>query len=387
MREYEDYPHLLFRRHWQVSAEVHYQLGECDGIIRAISLTPILPEHYGALLRLSLTKGAQATTAIEGNTLTEEEIVRIAEGEQLTKSKEYQAIEVKNILDAFNALLQEAFDGHGDHLITPELLRRFHWMIGQNLGEHLDAIPGQFRTDRRFVGRYLSPPPEIVPEMVRRLCDWLRSEFHFQAGQTFSEAVLQAIVTHVYIEWIHPFGDGNGRTGRLVEFYLLLRAGTPDIASHILSNHYNLTRAEYFRHFEHARQSRDLSAFISYAVQGFRDGLLNTLEQIQGSQFEITWRKLVYDKFADRRLTNRVMFNRQRALMLGMPKKLLTIREIMAASPPIEAMYESVTERTARRDLEALLEMGLVLKEGERWQPNVSLLRTHLARRRTTASG
>jgi len=41
---------------------------------------------------------------------------------------------------------------------------------------------------------------------------------------------------------IHPFGDSNGRTARLIEFYILLRAGLPDMVSHILSNHYNDTR-------------------------------------------------------------------------------------------------------------------------------------------------
>ena len=57
---------------------------------------------------------------------------------------------------------------------------------------------------------------------------WLPQEFGFAANQqqTFLvDAVVQAIVTHVYLEWIHPFGDGNGRTGRLLEFYILLRWG------------------------------------------------------------------------------------------------------------------------------------------------------------------
>ncbi|NJN71060.1 MAG: hypothetical protein HC801_12855, partial [Nitrospira sp.] len=81
-----------------------------------------------------------------------------------------------------------------------------------------------------------------------RFCEWLKKEFCFDSGsQSFEDAVIQAIVTHVYLEWIHPFGDGNGRTGRLLEFYILLRAGNPDISSHILSNFYNETRAEYYR--------------------------------------------------------------------------------------------------------------------------------------------
>lgn len=68
-------------------------------------------------------------------------------------------------------------------------------------------------------GPYRCPDPRDVVELVSRLCDWLRREFAYSSGnQTFADAVVQAIVTHVYIEWIHPFGDGNGRTGRLLEF-------------------------------------------------------------------------------------------------------------------------------------------------------------------------
>ena len=146
-------------------------------------------------------------------------------------------------------------------------------MIGRDLGEHFEAIPGRFAERPRFVLTYRAPDHQDVVELVQRLCVWLADEFHFPDGtQSFSDAVVQAIVTHVYIEWIHPFSDGNGRTGRLVEFYLLLRAGNPDIASHILSNFYNETRGEYYRQLDRAGKTGDLSAFIAYAVQGLRDG-------------------------------------------------------------------------------------------------------------------
>jgi Fic family protein len=82
------------------------------------------------------------------------------------------------------------------------------------------------------------------------------------------------------MEFIHPFGDGNGRTGRLIEFYILLRSGAPIITSHILSNFYNETRPEYYRQFENARKKKDLTEFLQYAVLGYRDGLLQTFDVV-----------------------------------------------------------------------------------------------------------
>ena len=114
--------------------------------------------------------------------------------------------------------------------VSPGLIRDFHGQVGRELGEHLDAVPGQLRTDERAVGPYRCPRAEDVPALLDLLCDWLREEFAQCDGPgAFTSAVVQAIVAHVYIEWIHPFGDDNGRTGRLLEFYLLLRAGNPAV--------------------------------------------------------------------------------------------------------------------------------------------------------------
>src|SRR5680860_1671286 len=382
-----EYPHILFRRQWDLLPNTMFELGQCDAIIEAISGTPILPEYHENLLEISLTKGAQATTAIEGNTLSLDEVRRVSAGEPLAPSKEYQEIEVRNIVDGFNTILSEAVtDGKGD-LISPGLIRRFHQMIGKGLGAHFDAIPGQFRNDRRVVGPYLTPDPKDVPQLLDQLCEWIKGEFRYNAGQTMAEAIVQAIVTHVYIEWIHPFGDGNGRTGRLVEFYILIRAGSPDIASHILSNHYNETRPEYYRLLQRANQERDLTCFLEYAVQGFRDGLLNTLRTVQRSQAAMSWQELIHDRFADRKMTNKNSFVRQRALMLELPPTPVALKAIKRIHPTIEVLYSQVTERTVRRDLEALEEMDLVVHEAEGWRAKMELLGSSLAGRRKRAMG
>jgi Fic family protein len=377
------YPHLLFRRHWEVSPKAQYELGQCHAIVQAICETPIRPEYHARLLRVSLIKGAQATTAIEGNTLSEEEIGRIVDGESLAPSKEYQEIEVRNILEAMNELLREVADDSRAELITPTLIRRFHQLIGKDLGDHLDAVPGQFRTDARRVGNYRCPDHEDVAELVGLLSDWLKEQFRYGKGaQTYAEAVIQAIVTHVYIEWIHPFGDGNGRTGRLLEFYVLLRAGVPDVASHILSNFYNQTRPEYYRQIERATQARDLSEFISYAVEGLRDGLLATLRTIQESQFETAWRGFVHDKFAERTYTKRTVFKRRRELMLAVPLgSAVTLEDLAILTPTLARTYAKYTERTLRRDVDILIEMDLLREAKDGYVANSRILRLQMARR------
>ena len=103
----DSHKHLTFRKHWEITGNCLYQLGECDALVQTVSNIPLKPEDRDRLLRVALIKGAQATTAIEGNTLSEEEIEKIQEGWKLPPSKEYLETEVKNILDAFNTLLNE----------------------------------------------------------------------------------------------------------------------------------------------------------------------------------------------------------------------------------------------------------------------------------------
>lgn len=373
----DKYTYIQFRKHWEIRGDCAYQLGECSALVKAISNIPLKPEYRRKLLQVSLIKGAQATTAIEGNTLTEEEIEKIQEGWKLPASREYQEIEVKNVIDALNNLLEEIIIHTKTRIISPETVKTFHQMIGKNLGKHLDAIPGQFRSDNRYVGPYRPPDHSYVPGLMQKLCEWIRKEFHFEQGQNFSTAVIQAIVTHVYLEWIHPFGDGNGRTGRLLEFYILLRAGLPNIVSHVLSNFYNNTRSEYYFQLKQAKKKNDLTFFIEYAVQGFRDGLSENLKIIQESQFSIFWHNYIHETFADIKYTKKEAFKRKRELILQVPTdKCLTIDELTVITPEIAKKYARVTKTTISRDLKELCDINLLKKEGRKFRANIELLKT-----------
>ena len=240
-----------------------------------------------------------------------------------------------------------------------------------------------------MVGPYRCPRAEDVPALLDLLCDWLQAELAQRDGPAaFTSAVVEAIVAHVYIEWIHSFGDGNGRTGRLLEFYLLLRAGNPDVASHILSNFYNLTRAEYYRQLDRARRTRDLTAFIAYAVQGYRDGLLETLGRIQELQLETAWRVLVHDRFAKRPYRKKNVFKRQRELMLNVPlHDAVSLDELPTRTIHLARAYAALTEKTLVRDVQVLVELDLIVRDPEsrHYLANLDLLRRRMPRRRAPA--
>src|SRR5207249_2666730 len=159
------------------------------------------------------------------------------------------------------------------------------------------VVPGSIRRHRVTVGRYLAPPPEDCENLILRLCEWIEgADFRPASGRNdLVVAMIRAMVFHIYLAWIHPFGDGNGRTARLIEFQILVGSGcVPAPAAHLLSNHYNLTREAYYRELDRASGTRDVVPFIRYAVQGFLDGLREQIARVAKQLLAVTWENYVH---------------------------------------------------------------------------------------------
>ncbi|MDL2269070.1 Fic family protein [Desulfosarcina sp. OttesenSCG-928-A07] len=375
------HPHISFHQNWAVTPEIQYQIGECDAMCRTIAHSPMRKKDIEKLLQVSLIKGAHATTAIEGNTLSEEDIENIInKHKQLPPSRQYQQTEVENVINTLNDILNDVVHKKADSPLTPHLIQNFHQHIMRNLGQHADTIPGKWREDERVVGPYRAPNHQVVPELMEKLCRWIKDEFGYPKP-SFASALIAAIVAHVYIEWIHPFGDGNGRTGRMVEFYILLRQGLPSVASHILSNYYNLTRTEYYRQLNETRKNRDLTGFIAYAVQGFRDGLMDELEAIQKGQLKTFWRNHVYDTLSDRTYGKKNQFKRQREVALCAPFEGEFTMDDAIMKTPLEIIrdYTRLSDATKRRDFKELVKMGIFKEAGNnKYAVNSDVLLTYL---------
>jgi Fic family protein len=191
-------------------------------------------------------------------------------------------------------------------------------------------------------------------------------------------AIVKAIMAHLYVAWIHPFGDGNGRTARLMELRILLEAGVPTPATHLLSNHYNQTRTEYYRQLRQAsRNPEGVVSFLGYALQGFVDGLREQLETIRAQQFTDRWEQYVYEQFGR---TNSPARLRQRQLVLELSKfdEPLAKTVLRTLSPGLLELYQGKTEKTLTRDVNAIVEMGLVRSEAKGYVANRHVIEAFL---------
>ncbi|MCX5860591.1 MAG: Fic family protein [Deltaproteobacteria bacterium] len=338
-------------------------LGECQSKCEHIKDAPILPDTKRQLFRLYLAKGVLATTAIEGNTLTEEEVIEHLEGKlRLPPSREYQAREIDNIVRACNEVLDVIKRGLTPHLDV-ERIKTLNREVLQDLTVADHVTPGELRKVSVGVSRYRAAPAADCEYLLERLCDWLNGPgFDSPPDMKIVYAIIKAALAHLYIAWIHPFGDGNGRTARLIEFSTLISSGVSATAAHLLSNHYNHTRPQYYVELERASQSKgDIIPFLVYAVRGLLDGLREQVATIQKQQWKVVWRDFVHTSIKGK---SSPFKERKQKLVFAISneKEPMPVRQI-AELPQLVREYRNPGSSTLKHDIDELVKEGLLVRD------------------------
>ncbi len=366
MREYErTHPWIDFRatdvndiqpRHWMLVGEAR---SKCEHLAGA----PLKPDVAKQLYQVTLVKGALATTAIEGNTLTEDQARGILDGSyKAPPSRQYQEQEVRNLLEALQGLHNRIVSGESIELTSASICD-FNEQILKETQLPPGVVPGKIRTESVVVGHYRAAPAEDVEYLLDQLVEWLNGPTFVNDDPEIQFALIlaKAVYAHLYLAWIHPFGDGNGRTARLVEFAILAGCGhVPVPAAHLLSNHYNLTRDRYYLELDLAsKPGHSTLGFLSYAIEGFIDGIREAIAMVRYQQIQVAWVNYVHERFT--LLPNTNASARQRSLVLAMPMGTAVPRDdLEGLTPKIAKLYAGAGPRVLSRDLNRLGKLGLI---------------------------
>src|ERR1700730_2080642 len=170
-------------------------LGEAQSKCEHLAGIPLQPDTAKALHKVYLAKGVLATTAIEGNTLSEEEVLQLLDNKELKlpPSREYQKREINNIVTAFNSMLEPIERGEITPLF-PAIICKFNSQILKDLETGEGVMPGEIRRDGRVVGRYRCPPAEDCSYLLTRFCNWINSsEFQPEKNQGIVCGIIKEI--------------------------------------------------------------------------------------------------------------------------------------------------------------------------------------------------
>lgn len=202
---------------------------------------------------------AIASSTIEGTIASPEELIRYQLG---IKPERQQVVEVGNYQEALRAgvtLLR-------DRPINLNLILRLHEILLS--GVRGQSAAGQWKQYQNHVGWdtktnspvYTPPPPEMTLDLMSGLESYINSDA--------SEAkLIQIALVHYQFETIHPFGDGNGRVGRLLIVLQLLQLGLLSSPLVYPSAYFEKTRDFYINGLQSVRENGSWTAWIDYFVE------------------------------------------------------------------------------------------------------------------------
>ena len=223
-----------------------------------------------ALQKDSRVRNAHSSTAIEGNPLTLEQ-VRAVEADAELALIESRAR--REVLNYFAALLHVEKHAAKKRLTQQDILRLHAIIAGQVMDQ---GEAGQYRTIRVRVGPHLPPPPEAVSGLMFELLEWWNKE------SAELSPILSSAILHYRFEAIHPFADGNGRTGRVLALWELYRRGFDSHHIFSVDEFYWEDRPRYYAALQAARgQGEDLTSWLEYSAEGLQQTLERVWRRIQ----------------------------------------------------------------------------------------------------------
>ena len=247
-----------------------HALGRLDGI------SSLLPD-INSFLRVHVTKEALLSSQIEGIHASFLDILK-TEISRFTRVYSDDIQEVVNCIAAMNRGLSLIENGLP---FSVRLIKSVHETLMQS-GRGSDLLPGEFRNTQNWLGgsrpcraSYVPPPPECVPGLMSEL-----ERFVHERDEKLTPLIRIGIV-HAQFETIHPFLDGNGRTGRML--ITLMLCMEKKLTSPLIypSLFFKSNRQQYYERLGRIRTHGEWENWISFYLKGVSESSKNAAESIQ----------------------------------------------------------------------------------------------------------
>jgi len=335
------------------------KVASLSGMLREIPIPVSLQEQ---LHRLNIVRAVRGTTGIEGIEFSEEEVMDVLASDGgsrvLSATRRREEREVRNANEMMG-VVENALQEDPDLRLTDELIRGFHRILTSGVEYEYNA-PGMYRSQDVQVSTYQPPSHVEVPRMMSEFIRWLEDD---RGGSL--DPVVRALVAHFLLVSIHPFGDGNGRTSRGVESFLLYKAGVNIRGFYSLANYYYQHRDEYVRLLDHVRfvSDPDVTPFVRFALRGLTAELEQMHSECMSQLTIVSFREHAREKMSSRGRIMSSAGQRQYMFLMELGEERVAMDALLSGGHPAARFYSNVSPRTVYRDVDRLGAMDLIVVE------------------------
>lgn len=249
-----------------------------EKVLAATVQVPWIP----ALQKDTRLRNAHSSTAIEGNPLTLEQVRALEEGDELPAATPRSKQEVLNYFAGLRFIERHL---HKSPLTHEDVLKLHKIIAGAVMDQ---GTAGRYRTIAVRVGKFVPPPAGDVSGLMRELLEW------WNVAAPKLSPVLTSAIVHYRFESIHPFADGNGRTGRALALWELYRRGFDTHHIFSVDEWFWVDRPRYYAALDDARkQGEDLTRWLEYTAEGLQVTLEKVWMRVQRLAAKSGRKKLV----------------------------------------------------------------------------------------------
>lgn len=354
-----------------IFVKVFNLLSEIESTDKFIKETPSFPGSTNKIIRDEMISAIGATLAIEGTTLSPDEIDESFKKADLEEMLEKAQLEAENSRKVYSFIKELVFD-QGDELVIDEaVIKQIHSYFTQGMN-YLSNTPGEYRGEFQVTFGYprkqsLCQNNAQVAEAMTKYVDWLNDN---QSGFIVGRTIPKAIMAHYYLSEIHPFGDGNGRTARAVEALYLYKNGINNYCFWSLANFWAAHKTDYITHLGNVRETSNPIDFILWGMGGYKKELIRIksliLKKVKQLMFMDYVRYLLRDK-----KNQKTKINQRIVEVLRLLKNSDEIKvSKFINSAQVQALYSSVSSATFYRDFAKVISLRLINrkeKDGENY--------------------
>lgn len=369
---------------WDVRFDLHVDMAspellqavyEAQALSRVIQGIPLKPATRERLNRLNILRAVRGTTGIEGSDLTEEDVAAVLGAPEsqsvLPPSRAREEMEVRNARRVMS-FVATVLDAEPGRALSETLVEEMHEIMTRDI-RYENNVPGQYRSHPVHAGNYVPPrDADELRHLMAEFISWLTSP-----AVSSWPPVVRAVAAHFYFISIHPFGDGNGRTARAIESYLLYQAGIGQLGLYSLANFYYQRRPDYISMLDHVRfeSGGNLTPFILFAARG----LLGELELVRAEVLGENKKVAFHDFMIDIVSNHPSLHTKTRARLLVVMEFLITAgcvpeKAARTGGHPIAVAYHGLTPRTFGRDIDWLVTHALAIRRDRQVEPNFAVM-------------